>query len=123
MPVYAFACPCGSRLERFVSQMSPPSPPLCPTCDTRMSRRFSFSFRRSMPEHFNSSIGSYISNERDFKDGLKAQSEAATLRTGIEHNFVPADISEPAAYGVTDEGLDSTYRAHHGEPGWEKDLL
>lgn len=62
-----------------------------------------------MPAHFNQSAGTYVSNDRELKDAFKAQSEAATERTGIEHNFVPVDPQDTARLGVTTEGLGATY--------------
>jgi hypothetical protein len=66
-----------------------------------------------MPEHFNASVGHYVSNSREFADQLKIKSEEASLRTGMDHNFQPVDVTEAKALGVTDEGLEQTHRTHH----------
>lgn len=77
-----------------------------------MRRGCSFSFRRSMPEHFNNSTGQYVSNAMEFTDQLKRQSEAQSIRTGMDHNYVPVDVTEMKALGVTDDGLEETHRRH-----------
>lgn len=78
-------------------------------CGGQVRRVFSFSTRRSMPEHYNQSAGTYVSSERQLRDAFKAQSEAATIRTGLEHNFVPVDPRDKERLGVTSEGLRETY--------------
>lgn len=85
-------------------------------CSHTARRRFSFSIARSVPEHFNHSIGRYVHNEREIKDTLARQSDAASARLGIDHNFEylsPADMSDRSAHGVTDDGMEETHRAHH----------
>lgn len=78
-------------------------------CNGLIKRVFSFSIARSMPAHYNQSAGQYISNERELKDVFKAQSEAATERTGIEHHFIPVDPQDKERLGVTSAGLAETY--------------
>lgn len=56
--------------------------------------------------HFNHSVGAYVSSMREFKDHLKRGSEAQSLRTGVDHNYVPVDPGE--GRGVTESGLDET---------------
>jgi hypothetical protein len=71
-----------------------------------------------MPEHFNNSIGQWVGNKRQFYDGLKRQSEHASIRTGIEHDLQPvdpSDMADMAAHGVTEEGLDTTRQVHSDE--------
>lgn len=62
-----------------------------------------------MQDHLSPTTGQYVRNERDFKDQLKAISDAATERTGIPHNYVPTDPRDMKANGVTEEGLKETY--------------
>lgn len=116
MPVYEFACKnCGEDysvtsiknkefMERRIRQGG-----YCSLCMGPIRRVFSFSVAKPMPEHYNKSTGTFISSERQLKDTLKAQSEQATERTGIEHNFVPIHPSERETLGVTSEGLAATY--------------
>lgn len=66
-----------------------------------------------MPDHYNHSLGTYISNTRQLKDGLARKSEAATLATGIEHTFQPITLNTKAAHGITDEGLYETAKHKH----------
>jgi hypothetical protein len=63
-----------------------------------------------MVEHYNPTVGRYVTGQRDFKDGLKRASESATLRTGTEHNYQPADLNDMAAVGATEEGLEHSKR-------------
>ena len=46
-----------------------------------------------------------MSNKVDFEDRLKLASEQATLKTGMEHNFEPVDMSDAAACGLTPEDV------------------
>jgi hypothetical protein len=67
-----------------------------------------------MPEHFNYSVGSYVSNERQLRDALKVASDQASHKSGMDTEYeylTAADMAEPSAHGVTDEGLDDTRRA------------
>jgi hypothetical protein len=67
-----------------------------------------------MPEHYNNAVGQFVTNKRQFYDGLKMKSEEASIRTGMDHNYEPIDPSDMAdakAHGVTDEGLDTTEKA------------
>lgn len=69
-----------------------------------------------MPEHFNHAVGSYVSNEREFRDALKVMSEEQSYRVGIDHEYEylsPADMADASAHGVTEEGLEATERAHY----------
>lgn len=69
-----------------------------------------------MPEHFNHSVGSYVSNERQLRDALKVASQEASRRSGMDTNYEfmsPADMADAGSHGVTDEGLEDSYRARH----------
>lgn len=112
MPVYEYKCSmCGREWQETLSikRYSEMPAPDCPQCDIPMARVFSFAIKTPMHEHINHTTGQLVSSERQFKDQLKRQSEEATLRTGIEHNFVPVDAKDKATFGVTNEGLDATY--------------
>jgi hypothetical protein len=83
------------------------------TCGAHPTRVWSFNHSRAFPEHFNNSVGEFVSNKHQFYDGLKRQSEVQSARTGIEHDFQPVDptdMRDASAHGVTDEGLDDTNR-------------
>lgn len=88
--------------------------PDCPVCGTPATRNFSFNVRASMPEHFNYSVGSYVSNERQLRDAVKVAGEQASYKAGMDTHFEylsAADMADPSAHGVTEEGLDDTRRA------------
>lgn len=69
-----------------------------------------FCFQRSMEGHYNLAVGQYVSNERELRDSLKVASERATIRTGVEHRFVPVDLRDKERLNVTEEGLDETMK-------------
>ncbi len=80
-------------------------------CNEIATRLFGFSIRPSMPEHFNHTVGEYVSNSQQFTTALKRKSEEVTIRTGIESTFQPIDLdSRP---GVTDEGLYEQAKHRH----------
>lgn len=114
MPTYEYRCPeCKNRsqLQMSIGEYSLWSQFECVECycGTTMVRVFSFNQKPMMPEHLNSTTGQVVRSERDFRDQLKRQSEAETVRTGIEHNYVPVDVQDRQTLGVTAEGLDATY--------------
>jgi hypothetical protein len=107
---YLFRCP-GCRLT-FVT-LSRTDIPRCQVCNTDSKRVYSFNPRLSIPEHFNYSVGAYVTNERTLRDAFKEQSDNQSERTGIEHSFeflTRSEMADPSAHGVTGEGLDDTYR-------------
>ena len=109
---YQFRCPsCG----RTVTTNAPADTAHCP-CGNHAARDFSFGVTRSIPEHFNQSVGAYVSNERQLRDALKVASEEASYRIGMEHNYEylsPADMADAGSHGVTDDGLEDTRKAIH----------
>lgn len=113
MPEYQYKC--GSCRVVFTTLSRTEIPP-CPVCKQPSRRDFVFQFRPDLPEHFNHSIGSYVSNERELRDAIKRKSDEASERNGIEHNLeflTRADLMDPSAHGVTDEGLDDTRKEWH----------
>ena len=115
MPQYQFRCDSCRVLYTITDKDNVPP---CPTCGAHPKRVWSFTHSGSMSEHFNHSLGEFVTNRRAFYDGLKRQSEAVSARTGIEHDFQPldpSDLADPSAHGVTDEGLEATERAHYEE--------
>jgi hypothetical protein len=72
-----------------------------------MKRRYTKpAIKLSMPEHFNDSVGEYVSNERQFNDALKHKSDSMAERLGMNVNYQPIDWSDRKALGVTDEGIE-----------------
>lgn len=115
MPIYEYRCAdCGNEHSESLSirayeQFQSNHGIIVCNCGTEMHRVFSPVIKSSMPEHYNTSVGQFIRTERELKDVFKRQSEEATIRTGIEHNFVPVSSSDRKTLGVTSEGLDATY--------------
>lgn len=126
MPVYQYKCrDCDNRVSATwdiaTYEEMRKRPPIC-ECQTKlpklpegrmkprpMVRVFSFTVKTSMQEHHNHTTGQMVSSDKQFRDQLKRQSEEATIRTGIEHNFQPVDANDKQTFGVTNEGLDATY--------------
>lgn len=115
MPVYEYKCgvcnlswDLSATIQEYDSFAGYDHCPYCGAED-KVARVFSFSVKPTMAEHMNNTTGQVVSSERQFKDQLKRQSEEATIRTGIEHNFVPVDHNDRQTLGVTSEGLDATY--------------
>lgn len=118
MPIYEYRCPDCHTIRAYSLTISEyEASDLLPICFDHgavhftMKRVFSFSKTPPFEEHFNLTTGEVTSSARSHADNLKRMSEEASLRTGMPHNFVPVHPSEAReAYGVTEEGLDSTYR-------------
>jgi hypothetical protein len=88
----------------------------CPTCGRDGSRKFQFSVKSSFQEHFNHAVGHYVNNQTQFYDSLKVQSDEMSYRMGTDVDYQPIsamDMAEGSAHGVTSEGLEETYKAHH----------
>lgn len=120
MPMYEFKC----KQCRLVYTLMSRTDPKCPRCNAKEAARvFSFNPLTSFQPHYNISVGKWVNSEREFKDALKVASANATLRTGIEHNFVPVDARDREAVGATDEGMDNHYRTHHNNPDLMKEDL
>lgn len=111
--LYEYQCDgCGATVATAEPADSTP----CPRCNSLARRDFSFGIARSIPEHFNNSVGHYVTNERQLRDALKSRSEETSHRLGIDHNFEylsPHDMADSSSHGVTEEGLDATARVHH----------
>lgn len=113
MAQYQYKCPACRFI--LVTESRTEIPP-CPVCGHQTRRDFVFQVRTSTPEHFNHSVGAYVSNERELRDAFKRISDDQSERTGIEHNhefLTRAEMADGSAHGVTEEGLDVTARVHH----------
>ena len=114
MPTHEYRCPeCRRAVTTFVPIADTPPRTLlvdCPGCRhmVRYTKNFSFSFQPPMAEHFNRAVNKPIHSMRQFREELKRKSEEATLTTGIEHNYVPVDLSDHEAIGVSNEGIDES---------------
>lgn len=111
MPQYQYRCPsCRSPFTVNDNVNIPP----CPVCNATSKRVWNFTSSPSFPEHFNHAVGEHVNTRTKFYDLLKAQSELASIRSGREVDYQPIDPSEmadPKLHGVTEEGLEDTFRA------------
>lgn len=119
MANYQYRCPsCRSvyTLEGSIHDDMPEMRP-CPRCNFNGSKRdFSFNHTPSMPEHFNHSLGRFVSNNRQFEDGLKQQSAEMSERMGMTVDLQPlspSEMAEASSHGVTEEGLYESQKAAH----------
>lgn len=97
MPNYHYRCSrCSIEEEHYFmfADYEQSVKVVCPQCGYTMERVLSFAFHRGMSEHYNPTVGRVVKNSRDFHDELKRASEAATIRTGIPHNYQPIDIAD-----------------------------
>lgn len=74
-----------------------------------MTRVWGFQFHRPISHGYNPTLGRHVRNAHDLSESLKVQSDIATARTGLVHDFQAVDPRDKEALGVTNEGLDSTY--------------
>lgn len=116
MPIYEFKCTAGcGNIEQYRISIQAYSKigdldMTCLRCRRgAMVRKFSFAIKPSMPDHYNTSAGTYVSSERQLNDEFKRLSDEASARVGMEHRFVPVDPRDKDRLGVTDAGLKETY--------------
>jgi hypothetical protein len=113
---YQYRC---NRCNRLFASGQRADAITCPDCQGHAPRKFSFYVQQSMKEHFNNAVGSYVSNHRQFEDGLKRKSEEASVRLGIDHEFVPlspAEMADASAHGVDENTIESTRKNQHDHP-------
>lgn len=124
MPIYEFKCKTCGQIGQAFRTAGDTQPPDCPFCGGLMKRKFSsFGMPAPFQDGVNPQLGTYVRSNRDHADQLKRASEQAWERTGIPCNYQPvhpADAKE--VYGVTDEGLDATYRRQVAEGSRETQL-
>jgi len=117
MPLYHYRCPnCRDNFIRHVGMDRATELVACPNClgsrgpTIWLNRVYDFNYHADLPEHFSHTTGTPVRGHRHFRDELKRLSDEASERTGIHHNFVPTDYTQPANLGVTEEGLEHTFR-------------
>lgn len=81
----------------------------CPECRGGLRRRFGFRLAAGFEEHRNPSTGRWTTSDRQFRDDLRRASDEASAATGIDHNFQPADLRDPAVAPRSDDGLRSQH--------------
>lgn len=92
---------CLSYVPDFLANQGIP-------CQGTLRRKWSFSTSIPFKEHFNSSAGQHISSRTQHADILKRASEIETLKSGVEHKYVPVDPADAkAVYGIKDDMLES----------------
>lgn len=117
MPVYEWKCACG-ELRQTLCALDNISAPNCPTCGLVMDRKFSSFGVKVFKEHFNQSVGQYVTSDAQFRNELKVASDEASQRMGFDVNYQPLDPADTkAACGVTDAGLEEQARRHR-DLGW-----
>jgi hypothetical protein len=105
--LYSFLCPtCDAETISFTfAKIGVTIPESCDGCgNIGIVRSVSnINIALSMPDHFNASLGKYVSNHGQFKDGLKAKSEEMSARMGTDINYSEVDISDKKALGVSQD--------------------
>jgi hypothetical protein len=100
MPTYEFRCQfCRTTQHEPVND----PPPECLMCGRKLGRRYGFNIGKPFDPHMNATTGTYVSSQRGFEDDLKRIGDRQSERFGIEHRYVPVDMNDKAALGVTDE--------------------
>lgn len=102
MILYWYTCPEGHAFcaQRRADEL------VCPDHGQLGKRQWGFSHHRGVSEHWNHSLGRWVSNKGDFEDGLKQQSESMTERMGFDVNYTRVDPRDKDTLGVTDEGIE-----------------
>lgn len=119
MPNYTYRCPeCDSEFMVYHSFADSDEPVYCPDCSDayesliRCMKVLGVNIiHTQFGAHYSPTVGQYVSSDRELRDAMKHASEEATLRTGLDHNFVPVDSRDTETLGVTEEGLDATMAA------------
>lgn len=116
MRIYGYRCSeCGTELDD--TERADRIQRHCAQCGTETTHKrvFSVSVWRPMMQHMNATTGKPVSSMRQFNDQLKAMSDEATLRTGIDHKYEPVDPELPKRVVEQSQGvgLESTNRARH----------
>jgi putative FmdB family regulatory protein len=108
MPIFEYICDsCGHRTE----SMTRGDIHHCAQCGLTAKRRFSFRTASTFQGHFNQAVGSFVSNETEFKDKLKAAGDAESARTGVFVDYQPVDMQDREACGVSAEGAAEAIEA------------
>jgi hypothetical protein len=99
MPVYSFRCRSCNRYELLTSPIhTPPEPHPC-GCqfDGMMKRDYQADKPQPAPvwqEHWNPSVGGYVSDRRKMQDSMDRYNDNLFERTGIEQKNVVVDRAD-----------------------------
>lgn len=93
-------------------------------CHLLVKRKYQLAVHRPMLDHFNNTTGTVIGSDRQFREELKAMSEVATNKTGIEHDYQPIDPEIPRKVVEQSDarGLESTNRVRVASGGKPIDI-
>lgn len=111
MPIYEYSCdscqapayiacgPANALKGRHDAGRQPCSKE---GCRGVLRRVFSFSVAHAFEPHYNSSQGQWVPTRAALADNAKRASDAASERTGVEHNFVVHDVAgaKPEDFGA-----------------------
>lgn len=89
--------------------------PVCPVCEGPSCKLYSFSTTRPLNINPHLTGDPNVTSMRQLKESFHIASLEAEERTGLKHDFQPVDLRDKDALGVTDEGLEPTYRRLHDE--------
>lgn len=115
--IFGYKCPVCKQ-EYISRERCDRLPRPCVECNHPgpLHRDFSgISVKKPMPEHYNASVQAYVSSERQFRNLLKVREAEASAYDGLDHDFQPIDLDDPAAVGVNGVGLEDTQRARERE--------
>jgi hypothetical protein len=87
----------------------------CPFCNFPLKRVWSLFHSTPIITEpvFNPSLGKFVSGKADMMEKFKVASASASERLNMDVNYQPVDLAQKGSIGVTDEGLDSTYKQAH----------
>ena len=91
MTLYQYRCDSCKRL--FNTEHRGDST-RCESCGAQAPRKFTFNVSNGMREHWNIAAGEYVSNQRNLDDAFKRKSEEASIRTGMDHEYVRVDVAD-----------------------------
>lgn len=64
----------------------------------------------TMKPHFNYATGTYVNNDREFRDALKRRGEQNSIATGLDTNYEPRYPGETSPIREADGVFDDTAR-------------
>lgn len=107
MALYSYLCPTceGETISFTFAKLGVTIPESCDTCGNMGITRAvtSINTSLSMPEHFNASLGKFVSNHGQFADGLKHKSDEMSARMGVDISYSEVDINDKKALGVSQD--------------------
>src|SRR3974390_1307408 len=93
MPAYLYACPEHGEFEHRISgdQIE------CPVCHSLSKRMFAVQFNKSSLKHqgrFDSVVGRYVANDREFTQALREGQAAQEAKLGMEVKLEQVDARD-----------------------------